>query len=95
MDLDGSGSEPTEEDIDKFWLEVLITAHVQCDILRRICWHGCHEDYWGETSVSKLLAHAERFSALVDNLRKDSELVMQFYAKRLKREPKMTGAKTR
>jgi len=81
MDLDDSGSVPTEEDIDKFWLEVLIAAHVQCDILRRLCWHGCHEDDWGETSVSKLFAHAERFSALVDNLRKDSELAMRVLRK--------------
>ena len=39
MDLDNSGSVPTEEDIDKFWLEVLISAHCdeQCDILHRLC----------------------------------------------------------
>ena len=75
MDLDNSGSVSTEEDIDKFWLEVLIAAHVQCDILRPLCWHGCRQEDWGETSVSKLLAHAERFSALVDIVRNDSELV--------------------
>ena len=81
MDLDDSGSVPTEEEIDQFWLEVLIAAHVQCDILRRLCWHGCQEDDWGETSVRKLFAHAERFSALVDILRKDSKLAMRILRK--------------
>ena len=81
MALAGDG-EPTEEDIDKFWLEVLIAGHIITDILRYVCWHGCHEADFDETSVSGCFAYAERFSAFADKLRNDSELAMRILRKR-------------
>ena len=78
--MEGTEAVPTEEDIDKFWFEVLIASHVQTGILRSICWTQCGGD-WTETSVPKMIAHAERFSAYVEKLRTDWELALQILRK--------------
>jgi len=72
--MEDTGSVPTEEDIDKFWFEVLIAGHVQRGILRPTCWE---EDDWDETSANKMIAHAEQFSAYVEKLRNDWDLALQ------------------
>ena len=65
---------PTEEEIDRFWLEALIAGNVQ-DVLRYLCW----EDQKLEVdSVTGTIAHAERFHACAEKLRTDQDLCAQF-----------------
>ena len=65
----------TEEDVDKFWFEVLIAGYVQTSILRPLCW-GIEAGY-EEASTADIVARAERFSAYVEKLRSDWDLALQ------------------
>lgn len=65
---------PTEEDIDRFWFEALIAGHVQTSILRPMCWEDDELEF---DSVNKMIAHTERFSAYVEKLRSDWDLILQ------------------
>eukprot|EP00929_Paragymnodinium_shiwhaense_P063597 TRINITY_DN31771_c0_g1_i2.p2 TRINITY_DN31771_c0_g1~~TRINITY_DN31771_c0_g1_i2.p2 ORF type:complete len:177 (-),score=22.38 TRINITY_DN31771_c0_g1_i2:2082-2612(-) len=69
---------PTEEDIDRFWFEVLIAGYVQTSILRPMCWEDEQLEF---ESVNKMIAHAERFSAYVEKLRSDWDLTLQILRK--------------
>ncbi|CAE8724729.1 unnamed protein product [Polarella glacialis] len=69
---------PTEEDIDRFWFEVLIAGYVQTSILRPMCWEDERLEF---ESVNKMIAHAERFSAYVEKLRSDWDLTLQILRK--------------
>ena len=82
--MEDTGSVPTEEDVDGFWLEVLIAGHVQGDILRPTCWED-HE--WHETSTSKMIAHVQRFSLYVEKMRTDSGLCQEVLRKASQDEP--------
>lgn len=72
-----SVKKPTEDEIDKFWFEVLVASHVQCSILRPTCWHG----ELSATSMRDELAHAERFLAYVEKLRADWDLALRIVRK--------------
>ena len=77
---EGSGSPGvTEEDVDKFWFEVLIAGEVITDILRPGLWsiEAGHE----ESSTADIIARAERFSAYVEKLRCDWDLTLQILRK--------------
>ena len=77
---EGSGSPGvTEEDVDKFWFEVLIAGEVMTDILRPLCW-GIEAGY-EESSTADIIARAERFSAYVEKLRCDWDLTLQILRK--------------
>jgi len=82
--MEDTGSVPTEEDIDRFWMEVLIAGYVQNAILRPTCWQDAD---WDETSTSKMIAHVQRFSLYVEKMRNDSELCQQVLRKASQDEP--------
>jgi hypothetical protein len=84
MEEEDTGSVPTEADIDRFWLEVLIAGYVQRDILRPTCWE---DSEWNETSTSEMIAHVQRFSLYVEKIRSDSELCQQVLRKASQDEP--------
>jgi hypothetical protein len=65
---------PTEDDIDRFWFEVLIAGHIQTSILRPMCWE---DDTLEFDSVKKKIAYAARFRAYVEKLRSDWDLTLQ------------------
>eukprot|EP00756_Hemistasia_phaeocysticola_P034896 Hpha_TRINITY_DN16549_c0_g1::TRINITY_DN16549_c0_g1_i2::g.136371::m.136371 len=85
--MEDTGSVPTEEDIDRFWLEVIIAGYVQVDILRPTCWE---DSEWDETSTSKMIAHVQRFSLYVEKMRNDWELCQQVLRKVSQDEPVFT-----
>ena len=69
---------PTEEDVDKFWFEVLIAGHIQTSILRPMCWEDATLEI---DSVNKKIAYAERFLTYVEKLRSDWDLTLQILHK--------------
>lgn len=71
-------SVPTEEDIESFWLEVMVAGYVQTDILRPTCWE---DSEWDEKSTDKMIAHVRRFSLYVEKLHNDRELRQQAFRK--------------